>query len=82
MTTKVFPNPFGDNLNIEISTAKKTGITIELMDILGRQVYQSNEKNTEGVFNLPISTKDFPTGTYFLKISDGQVVVQQKIVRQ
>jgi hypothetical protein len=78
---KVFPNPFNDNFNIDISTEKKAELTIDLIDILGRLVHHS-VLNTEGSQRVPISTKDLPSGTYFLKVSDGQTHTQQKIVKQ
>jgi Leucine-rich repeat (LRR) protein len=81
LTAKVFPNPFGDNINVDISTEKKTDVTVDVIDVLGRSMRHFTFY-TEGSLNLPISTKDWPSGTYFLKISDGQTVVQQKIIRQ
>ena len=82
MRAKVYPNPFGDNLTIDISLDKKSDLLIEVMDILGRQVFQSKAENTEGSFQLPISLKQVPSGNYFLKISDGQTIIEQKIVKQ
>ena len=81
LTAKIFPNPFSDNLTLDISTEKKAEITIDVIDILGRSVRHLT-LNTEGSLNVPISTKDLPSGTYFLKISDGQTIIQQKIMRQ
>ena len=81
LTTKVYPNPFGDDLNIEVLTEKKSDITIVLTDILGRQVYQSIWKNTEGVLNLPLSTKELPNGTYFLKVKDGFGTIEHKVIK-
>ena len=81
LRAKVYPNPFGDDLTLDISTEKNTDLTIEVMDILGRQVFQSKAENTEGSFQLPISLKQVPSGNYFLKISDGQTIIEQKIVK-
>jgi hypothetical protein len=66
---------------IEVSTDKKTDITIELIDILGRQMFLKKAQNTEGVLSVPISTEGWASGTYFLKISDGQEVIQQKVIK-
>ena len=77
---KVFPNPFNDNFNVDISTEKKAELTIDLIDILGRSMRHFTFY-TEGSSNFPISTKDLPSGAYFLKISDGQSVLQQKLMK-
>jgi hypothetical protein len=52
-----------------------------LIDILGRQVYRKNSPNTEGSLSVPILIKDLPNGTYFLKVSDGQQMIQQKVIK-
>jgi fibronectin-binding autotransporter adhesin len=72
---KVYPNPFRGNLMLDLSTDKKTDVTIELIDILGRHVYQSKAENTEGVVSMPLSTEGLANGTYFLKVSDGQQTI-------
>jgi hypothetical protein len=79
---KIYPNPFVENLTIDISTEKKSDITIELTNVIGEQVYQSKAANTEGVLTVSIPTKVLPNGTYFLKVSDGQTEVQKKIMKQ
>jgi hypothetical protein len=78
---KAYPNPFGNDLTVEVSTEKKTDVEIELIDILGRQVYGKNSPNTEGSLSVPILIKDLPNGTYFLKVSDGQQMIQQKVIK-
>ena len=82
LTARVFPNPFSEDLNIQVFTEKKQNLTIEVLDILGRQIYLSKTKDTEGVVNLPVSTKSLPNGTYFLKISDGIHILREKIIKQ
>jgi Secretion system C-terminal sorting domain len=80
-SVKAYPNPFRGNLMLDLSTDKKTDVTIELIDILGRHVYQSKAENTEGVVFMPLSTEGLANGTYFLKVSDGQQTIQQKVIK-
>jgi hypothetical protein len=80
-SVKTYPNPFGNSLTIDLSTYKKTDVTIELIDILGRQIFVKKVENTEGVLSVPISTVGLPNGTYFLKVSDGQQTIQQKVIK-
>ena len=81
LSVKTFPNPFGDNITVSITTAQKSDLIIVLTDILGRSVYQWKAKNTEGALILPVSTVNLPSGTYFLKVSDGQSALLRKIVK-
>jgi Secretion system C-terminal sorting domain len=57
-------------------------VEIEVIDVLGRSIYQKNESNTEGSKLLTINTLDWLSGIYFLKVSDGKKVFQQKIVKR
>jgi hypothetical protein len=81
-TAKVYPNPLKDQATIELTTEQKTDVTIELYDMIGRQVKRLKAENTEGVVTMPFDMKDLSSGTYFLKISNNTNVIQQKIVKQ
>jgi Secretion system C-terminal sorting domain len=85
-SAKVYPNPLKDQATIEITTEQKTDVTIELYDMIGRQVKRIYAQNTEpafrGVVTMPLSMNDLSSGTYFLKISNNTNVIQQKIVKQ
>ncbi len=81
LSVKAFPNPFNQDLSIEISTSKKSDLTINIIDIVGRLVYQSKTKDTEGVLSMPIPTDYLLSGSYFLNITDGEKTTQQKIIK-
>ena len=77
---KAYPNPFGESLTIDISTDKKTDVQIELIDILGRQVFVSNVQNTEGG-RLPIAIGHLSSGSYLLKVSGNQQIVLERLIK-
>jgi hypothetical protein len=79
LTAKAFPNPAHDVLTVDIEVEKKSDVTIELRDILGRLVWQSKAENTEGSLSLPIPLTGIANGNYFLKVSNGLTTIQQKI---
>jgi hypothetical protein len=81
-SAKVYPNPLKNQATIEITTEQKTDVSIELYDMIGRQVKRLKAENTEGVVSMPFDMKDLSSGTYFLKISNNTNVIQQKIVKQ
>jgi Secretion system C-terminal sorting domain len=80
-TAKVYPNPTNDMVTVSIEVEKKSDITFELKDILGRTIWQSKAENTEGSLSLPIPLTDIANGTYFLKISNGQTAKQERIIK-
>jgi hypothetical protein len=81
LTAKAYPNPAHDILTVDIGVEKKSDVTIELKDILGRTIWQSKAENTEGSLSLPIPLTEVANGTYLLKVSNGLTTVQQKIVK-
>ena len=81
LTAKAFPNPTNDVLNVQIEVEKKSDITIDLKDILGRTIWQTTAKNTEGSLSLPIPMSAFANGTYFLTIANNETIIQQKVVK-
>jgi hypothetical protein len=81
-STKVYPNPFKGNATIEITSAEKTNVSIEIFDMVGKQVKYFKVDNTEGVTTLPLPLDDLISGAYVLKISNHSKVIQHKIIRQ
>ena len=81
LTVKTFPNPVGNELTIDVFSESKQ-LDINVFDVLGRSIYQKNQQNTEGSKFLIVNTLDWVSGIYFLKISDGKKLFQQKIVKR
>jgi hypothetical protein len=81
LSVKAFPNPIQNELSIDVVSESKQ-LVIEVIDVLGRSIYQKNESNTEGSKLLTINTLEWLSGIYFLKVSDGKKVFQQKIVKR
>jgi hypothetical protein len=81
LTAKAYPNPAHDVLTVDIEVEKKSDLTIELRDILGRLIWASNALYTEGSLSLPIPLTGVVNGNYFLKVSNGLTTIQQKIVK-
>ncbi len=86
-SARIYPNPFDKNLTIDILTDKKTDVQVELIDILGRQVFHKSflwgdlGGHTEGG-TLPLSMPNVPSGAYLLKISAGnQRTIVQRLIK-
>ena len=88
LTVKAFPNPVQNELTIDVFSEAKY-LDFEVVDVLGRLIYQKKEENTDlsresrdGSKLLTINALDWVSGIYFLKVSDGKKVVEQKIVKR
>lgn len=78
----VFPNPFTNQLTVQFDLATSEAVTIELIDIVGRTLYQENLGNrTSGEHQYFINTEDLAKGAYFLKLQIGEQVINQKVLK-
>jgi PKD repeat protein len=72
---KIFPNPANENLNISIAHGHE-GVMVSLLNILGETVIDSKKIFKDTQFNLA----DLSSGTYFLKVQEGNHIEVKKIV--
>jgi hypothetical protein len=80
---KVYPNPFTNNITIEMNIEKSGMLTIDVYDITGRVIDQvfSTEVNT-GKFSTNYTFSGIKSGIYFLKISQNNNSIITKIIAQ
>jgi len=76
----VFPNPASENLLIRYSLSVSASVGIELDDVLGNKLVQSEEKRPQGESSSDISVAGLAGGIYLLKIHAGNQGVSTKIV--
>jgi hypothetical protein len=81
LTVKTYPNPVNNDLTVDAFSDAKS-LDFSVLDVLGRSVYQKKEQNTEGPKSLTINTLGWSSGIYFLSVSDGKNVFQQKVVKR
>lgn len=78
----IYPNPFNDQLKVEIQHLRGNNINVSITDIFGKQIYvsvlESNSSYTEFLlheFNV------LPAGMYFLRINSGNQELTKKIMK-
>ncbi len=79
-TFRLYPNPIHNLLNIDISGMNATmEYTLEVVDLLGRQVHQSAiHTNTSSISSL-----DWAKGIYFARIMEnGTIIHSKKVLKQ
>jgi hypothetical protein len=76
---KVYPNPVGDILNINLTGMSETEGTLSILNFEGKTVL-SRQVNNEGVLSLDISS--LPTGIYLCRYSNAIEIKTVKIIKQ
>jgi len=70
---EVFPNPFDNELNIQVNSSS----IIKITDITGRELYNSIIETGTAI----IETTNFITGIYFISITNNQGTVTKKLTK-
>ncbi|MFK7771682.1 MAG: T9SS type A sorting domain-containing protein [Saprospiraceae bacterium] len=68
----IFPNPFIDKINLEISVEKAGLLQINLLDIAGRIVFQKEEQAERGTqqFQIEVGNLSLSGNMYILQVQD------------
>lgn len=80
----VFPNPFDEIINIELTLTDSRSVTAILTDIKGNPVYQ-NDLHPAGegknLFRFDLSNKNLPNGSYYLVLKTGNSSLGRELIR-
>lgn len=79
-STKAFPNPAMDNVNILYSLNNSAEVTLNIVDIQGRTVKSIVENQTAGGQQFNVNVEELNAGTYFYSIVAGDEVMNGKFV--
>ena len=79
---KAFPNPFSNQLNLDLNVAQSQNATVLLVDMLGKMVFSTTKNLNEGQQNITIDVENIPNGayTYMVKMADG--ILTGRVVKQ
>jgi hypothetical protein len=75
LDVQLYPNPTDNDVDLIIENSSSDKVTVEVVDIKGASVFKREDVPTGSIFNFG---SELPTGTYLVKISDGQ---KQKVVK-
>jgi hypothetical protein len=81
---RIYPNPFDENLNVELYLTRDDILKIQLFDITGKLIgIYENEKAAKGLFaiNFNITKEQISTGLYIMKIDFGNEKTIRKVMR-
>jgi hypothetical protein len=83
--SKAYPNPFNPTVNIDFSIPEESDITIQIFDLLGRNVFNHEQNfNTAGKYRFQwhgVNDSGTPiaSGVYFVTIQHKANIFKQKI---
>lgn len=78
----VYPNPTTGLFNITTSNANFTQLTITVIDIQGKEVFNTSDKNYSSNYNKQINLENLAKGIYYIKLNTGAAVKMQKLIVQ
>ena len=67
-STRVYPNPATDVLNIEVSASQSSEMSINVYNLMGQKVMEKNVNINMGINTPSISTADLTSGIYFVTV--------------
>lgn len=77
---KVYPNPFSNYTNLAITSSELSHIQVNMFNILGELVYQSDEgMQAAGEQMIKISADGLQNGVYFVQIIVNEQVITKKV---
>ncbi len=77
----VFPNPANeDNVNVYFTTKKSVDLNINLIDAMGRTVYQTAANGVLGNISATIPVANLAAGLYIVELTDGYSNQTQKLI--
>ncbi|MDR2010714.1 MAG: T9SS type A sorting domain-containing protein [Bacteroidales bacterium] len=77
----IFPNPFANEININLNNINDEHFIIELYDELGKQVYINKFTNESSNSTLKLNLNDLKPGIYNLKITLSNDILNKRIIK-
>ncbi|MBK7094690.1 MAG: T9SS type A sorting domain-containing protein [Saprospiraceae bacterium] len=81
LNLKAYPNPFSDDLKIEIFSQNEGLIRYKLTDILGRIIKSGSIDTDSSIHILDLNNLNINPGNYFLEVNQGDKNGQIKILK-
>jgi hypothetical protein len=83
VSSTIYPNPFNNNITIEVEIEKAGVLTVDVYDVTGRKIDQlvSQDVNV-GKFSMNHTFSGIKSGIYFLRVSQNNMTTTTKIIAQ
>jgi hypothetical protein len=78
----VYPNPFTEQMNMDVFVKENTKIIWSLYDMTGKLVLNGQESITAGYSSINIEAADLPKGVYMIKANLNDQVQSFRVMKQ
>jgi hypothetical protein len=78
---RLYPNPTGDNLNVEIALETASNVQYMMTDVSGRVVRMAAKQNIQNQV-VTFDVKDLAAGVYFLSVKTNKGTTTQRFIKQ
>ncbi|MBS1634883.1 MAG: N-acetylmuramoyl-L-alanine amidase [Bacteroidetes bacterium] len=80
----VYPNPFANGIQVNITLTEDSQLDLVLMDVLGRELKTQSTKESKGIYNrsMDLGGLNLSNGVYWLKLKINDRVYYKKLIRQ
>ncbi len=78
----IYPNPTSDKLNVDYLATGDHAVSVDVVDMAGRVVLSSQQAVPNGPSTFGLALGRFDNGLYFLRITDGDQVMQKRFMVQ
>ena len=78
----VYPNPFLDELTVELSNFGEATVNVEVYDMLGRMYAMEKVESPMGYHMMTLNLGDLAPATYCVRIISGDTMIVKKVVKQ
>lgn len=80
-SVSIYPNPSQGKFQLDLVDAQFTdNYTLEIYDARGQKIFASSQGHQQTSINVDLST--YPSGTYFIKLFEGNIIINRKILIQ
>jgi hypothetical protein len=80
---QVSPNPFTDNLNLQINNTQKTDVRIRIVNAAGQSLYNKTISMEKGVNSIVLNDfQNYARGMYIIEVKTADQYISHKLLKQ
>ena len=80
LALKVYPNPARNSITIEYITTGIENTAIEIFNITGKKMVNRSKRQSAGLHQSIVNTRNFKNGIYLLRLTSGEYSEVQRFV--
>jgi hypothetical protein len=81
-TVNVYPNPTSDNIDVTFESSENTVVRIQMFDLMGREIHNSQMQVVTGFNITNIDMNEFARGCYTMMITNGDSRESIRVIKQ